>query len=157
MHRPRVRVVNIPGGNITARLIANGLSGAGVDVVYVEAAARDAASIGKQLDGGDCELLIVIGGSGVGRTDASVIALAECGEVIAHGLALQPGRTAAVGKIAQTPVVMVSGAPDQALGVWWSIVLPVLDRLANRQRGTRTLPLATQDRLQRRPCGNRAT
>jgi molybdopterin molybdotransferase len=141
-HQPRVRLVNIPGGIITARLIANGLRGAGVDVVYVEAAARDAASIGEQLSGGDCELLIVIGGSGVGRTDASVIALAERGEVIAHGLALQPGRTAAVGRIGHAPVVVVPGAPDQALGVWWSIVLPVLDRSANRQRGTQTLPLA---------------
>ncbi len=141
-HRPRVRVVNVPGGAITARLIGNGLREAGADVVSVEAVARDAASIGQQLDVGDCDLLIVVGGSGVGRTDASVIALAERGEVIAHGLALQPGRTAAVGSIAQTPVVMVSGAPDQALGVWWSIVLPVLDRLANRQWGTLTLPLA---------------
>jgi molybdopterin biosynthesis enzyme len=33
------------------------------------------------------------------------------------------------------------GAPDQALAAWWTIVLPVLDRLANRKRGTVTLPL----------------
>jgi len=141
-HQPRVHLVNIPGGNITARLIANGLGEAGVDLVSAESESRDASSVGQRLDVRNCDLLIVVGGSGVGRTDASVIALAERGEVIAHGLALQPGRTAAVGKIAQTPVVMVSGAPDQALGVWWSIVLPVLDRLANRQRGTQTLPLA---------------
>jgi molybdopterin molybdotransferase len=137
-HRPRVRVVNVPGGDITARLIANGLSEA--DVAYVESTARDAASIGKQLDGRDCDLLVIVGGSGVGRTDAGVIALAARGEVIAHGLALQPGRTAAVGRIGRTPVVVIPGAPDQALAVWWTIVLPVFDRLANR--GTLTLPLA---------------
>jgi molybdopterin biosynthesis enzyme len=62
--------------------------------------------------------------------------------VIAHGLALQPGRTAAVGRIERTPVVVIPGAPDQALAVWWAIVLPVLDRVAERQRGTLTLPLA---------------
>ncbi len=141
-HQARVRVVNIPGGNITARLIANGLSEADFDVVFVEAGARDASSIGQQLDASDCDLLIIVGGSGVGRTDSSVIALAARGEVIAHGLALQPGRTAAVGRIARTPVVVVTGAPDHALAVWWAIVLPVLDRLAERQRGTLTLPLA---------------
>jgi molybdopterin biosynthesis enzyme len=142
-HRPRVSLVNLPGGNITARLIAIALGGeAGVDVVCAEAAARDAVSIGKQLDGSDCDLLVVVGGSGVGRTDASAIALAARGEVIAHGLALQPGRTAAVGRIGQTPVVVVPGAPDQALAVWWTIVLPALDRLAARQGGTLTLPLA---------------
>jgi molybdopterin molybdotransferase len=140
--RPRVRVVNVPGGGITAKLIANGLREAGADVVCVEAATRDAASIGKQLDADDCDLLVVVGGSGVGRTDASVAALAVHGEVIAHGLALQPGRTAAIGRIGRTPVVVIPGAPDQALAVWWAVVLPVLDRLANPGRGTLTLPLA---------------
>jgi molybdopterin biosynthesis enzyme len=41
-----------------------------------------------------------------------------------------------------TPVIVVPGAPDQALAVWWTIVLPVLDRLGERQRGTLSLPLA---------------
>jgi molybdopterin biosynthesis enzyme len=141
-HRPRARVVNVPGGNITASLIANGLRGSGADVVGIEAAARDTASIGKQLDGSDYDLLIIVGGSGVGRTDASVIALAARGEVIAHGLALQPGRTAAVGRIGRAPVIVIPGAPDQALAVWWTIALPVLDRLANQERGTQSLPLA---------------
>ena len=45
-------------------------------------------------------------------------------------------------RIGQTPVIVIPGAPDQALAVWWAIVLPVLDRLADRQRGTLTLPLA---------------
>jgi molybdopterin biosynthesis enzyme len=138
----RARVVNVPGGNITARLIANGLSEAGGDVVSVEAVARDAASIGGQLEASDCDLLVVVGGSGVGRTDASVVALAERGKVIAHGLALQPGRTAAVGRIGQTPVVVVPGAPDHALAVWWAVVRPVLGRLFGQRPGTLTLPLA---------------
>jgi molybdopterin biosynthesis enzyme len=141
-HRLRVRVVNVPGGVITAKLIANGLRTAGADVACVESAARDAASIGKQLDGSDCDLLVIVGGSGVGRTDAGVIALAACGEVIAHGLALQPGRTAAAGRIGRTPAIVIPGAPDQALSVWWTIVLPVFDRLANRERRTLSLPLA---------------
>jgi molybdopterin biosynthesis enzyme len=111
--------------------------------VSVEAAARDAASIGDQLDGSDGDLLVIVGGSGVGRTDRSVIALAERGEVIAHGLALQPGRTAAVGRIGRTPAVVVPGAPDQALAVWWTLALPVLDRLSGRQqRAPMSLPLA---------------
>jgi molybdopterin molybdotransferase len=141
-HPPRVRVVNVPGGDLTARLIANGLREAGAEMVSVEAAARDALSIGNQLDGSDSDLLIVVGGSGVGRTDASVLALAACGKMIAHGLALQPGRTAAVGRIAQAPVIVIPGAPDQALAAWWAVVLPVLGRLASRKRGTQSLPLA---------------
>jgi molybdopterin molybdotransferase len=141
-HRLRLRVVNVSGGDIAAKLIANSLREAGIDVVLIETKKRDAASIGKQLDASDCDLLIVVGGSGVGRTDATVIALAERGKVIAHGLAVQPGRTAAVGRVGQTPVVVMPGAPDQALAAWWTIVLPVLDGLSGRQRGTLSLPLA---------------
>jgi molybdopterin biosynthesis enzyme len=141
-HSPRIRVVNIPGGDITAKLIARSLCAAGVDVVYVEADARDAASIAKALDASASDLLVTVGGSGVGRTDATVLALAERGEVLAHGLALQPGRTAAVGRIESTPIVALPGAPDQALAVWWTLVLPVLDRLAGGQRKTAARPLA---------------
>ncbi|HLZ03099.1 MAG TPA: molybdopterin-binding protein [Bradyrhizobium sp.] len=140
--RPRLRVVNSPGGAITAKLIAKSLREAGVEIVFVEASARDAASIAPLLAGSDCDLILTIGGSGVGRTDAAVIALTERGEVIAHGLALQPGRTAAVGRIGRTPVVVMPGAPDQALAVWWTLVLPALDRLAGWQHKAVTRPLA---------------
>ena len=92
--------------------------------------ARDADSIANALDTGGCDLLLTIGGSGVGRTDATVAALAQRGEVIAHGIALQPGRTTAVGRIGKTPVIALPGAPDQALAAWWTLALPVLDRLS---------------------------
>ena len=81
--------------------------------------ARDAASIAGAFDASACDLLLTIGGSGVGRTDAAVAALAQRGEVIAHGIALQPGRTAAVGRIGTIPVIALPGAPDQALAAWW--------------------------------------
>src|SRR5262249_27065216 len=102
----------------------------------------DAVSIAKLLDVRDCDLLIIVGGSGVGRTDATAIALAAHGEIVAHGLAAQPGRTAAVGKIGATPVIVLPGAPDQALAVWWTLVLPALDRLGGLKRETVTRPLA---------------
>jgi molybdopterin biosynthesis enzyme len=143
LHRlPRIRIVNIPGGDITARLIARSLREAGVEAVCVEADARDTASIAKALEAGGCDLLITIGGSGVGRTDATVLALAQRGVVVAHGLALQPGRTAAVGRIGNKPIIVVPGAPDQALAAWWTLVLPALDRLGAGQRQTVSLPLA---------------
>jgi len=134
--RPRLRIVNVPGGVITAKLMVRSLREAGIEIVFVEAAARDAASIASLLDGSGCDLVIVVGGSGVGRTDASVMALAERDAVAAHGIALQPGRTAAVGRIGRTPVIVVPGAPDQALAVWWTLVLPMLDRLTGRRRET---------------------
>jgi molybdopterin biosynthesis enzyme len=144
VRRPRVRVVNVPfaGEALTAQLIAESARKAGAGVTYVEAAARDVGSIANALDTGGCDLLLTVGGSGVGRTDATVTALAQRGEVIAHGVALQPGRTAAVGRIDKTPVIALQGAPDQALAAWWTLALPVLDRLSGRRpRQSLNLPL----------------
>jgi molybdopterin biosynthesis enzyme len=158
VRRPRLCLLNIPatsGATATARLISECARGAGADVACAEATGRDAVSIAKAIDTaidtamdaalepGACDLLVTIGGSGVGRTDAAVLALAQRGEVLAHGIALQPGRTAAVGRIEQVSVIALPGAPDQALAAWWTLARPVLDRLSARQkRQTLTLPLA---------------
>jgi len=142
VRRPRLRLVNIPGGAITANLIAENARAQRAQIFFVEAKSRDAAAIADVLDT-DCDLLITIGGSGVGRTDATIAALAGRGAVMAHGIALQPGRTSAVGKIGNTPVIALPGAPDQALAAWWTLAGPALDRLTGRRsRRTVTLPLA---------------
>lgn len=143
VRRPRLRIVNIPGGAVTADLISESARKAGADVARADAAGRDAASIARALDAAGCDLLLTIGGSGVGRGDATVMALAQRGDVIAHGIALQPGRTSAIGRIGSTPVVALPGAPDQAIATWWALALPALDRLSGRRpRQTVNLPLA---------------
>ena len=60
-------------------------------------------------------------------------ALTERGEIIAHGIAVQPGRTSAVGRVGNTPVVVLPGAPDQAFAAWWTLALPALDSLSGRR------------------------
>ena len=146
MRRPRLRLVNIPAASaatITTELISESARAAGADVICAEASGRDTASVAKAIDAGTCDLLVTIGGSGVGRTDATVMALAERGEVLAHGIALQPGRTSATGRIGKIPVVVLPGAPDQALAAWWTLAVPVLGRLSGlRLRQPVTLPLA---------------
>jgi molybdopterin molybdotransferase len=145
VRRPRLCLVNIPpvsGEPVTGRLIAETARAAGADVGYIEAAGRDAASIEAAADAGACDLLITIGGSGVGRSDAAIAALARRGAVIVHGMALQPGRTAAAGRIGKVPVIALPGAPDQALSVYWMLVLPTLDVLSGLlPREQQILPL----------------
>jgi molybdopterin molybdotransferase len=146
VRRPRLRVVNIPAAaasTATAQLILESARAAGAEIVFSEAVARDPASIAEAIEPGACDVLVMIGGSGVGRTDAAITALGQRGEVLVHGIALQPGRTSAVGRIGTIPVIALPGAPDQALAAWWTLVLPVLDRLSGlRSREQVTLPLA---------------
>ena len=143
VRRPRLRLVNIPGGEVTAHLIAETARAAGAEVTSIAAAARDAASVARAFGDDACDLLITIGGSGVGRTDAAIMALAVRGEVIAHGIALEPGRTSAVGRVGAMPAVALPGAPDQAFAAWWALARPVLDHLSGwSPRKTLSLPLA---------------
>jgi len=146
VRRPRVRVINVPaisGATETAELIAETARCAGADVKLADAISRDATSVGDALGTTACDLLVTVGGSGVGRTDATVIAIKDRGEVIAHGLALRPGATSAVGRIGKTPVIALAGAAASALAAWWTLGLPVLDRLSTgKPRETTILPLA---------------
>jgi molybdopterin biosynthesis enzyme len=65
------------------------------------------------------------------------------GALFAHGIALQPGRTAAVGKLGAVPVVALPGLPGHALSAYLLLVRPLLDRLSGRlaRHGT-VLPLS---------------
>ena len=146
VRRPRLRIVDIPansGEAVTAQLIAENARAAGAEVVCIEVTGRDTASVASALDSEACDLLVTIGGSGVGRNDATVAAIARRGEVMAHGIALEPGRTAAIGMIGSVPVIALPGAPDAALAAWWTLALPLLNRLSGLwPRARLTLPLA---------------
>lgn len=144
VRRPRLRIVNVPASaGATMEVICETARAAGAEVLLAQAASRDAVAITGALDTNGCDLLVSIGGTGVGRTDAMATALAQRGTLIAHGIALQPGRTAAMGRIGKIPLVSLPGAPDQALAAWWTMALPVLDRLSGRKSRRRLLlPLA---------------
>ncbi|HZR71818.1 molybdopterin-binding protein [Bradyrhizobium sp.] len=136
VRRPRLRLVNVPATNgdiETAELIQQSARCAGADVTFAEARSRDPAAIAAELETAACDLLITIGGSGVGRTDAAVLGIGERGHVTAHGLALRPGVTTAIGRVEGTPVIALSGSPASAMAAWWTLGLPVLDRLSGQQ------------------------
>jgi molybdopterin molybdotransferase len=146
VRRPRLLLVNVPatnGDTDTAHLILESARHAGAEVTFAEAGSRGAASIAAELEKTAFDFFITVGGSGVGRTDATVLAVRQRGEVIAHGLALRPGVTSAVGRIGSTPVIALPGSAAGALAGWWTLGLPVLDRLSGRQpREATILPLA---------------
>jgi molybdopterin biosynthesis enzyme len=77
------------------------------------------------------DAVILVGGSGGGRRDRSVIDLARLGSVAFHGVGLAPGETAAFGTIAQRPVLIVPGRLDAALAVWLTLGRRMLARLAD--------------------------
>lgn len=132
---PRVCVIDVPStdGNIAvSQFVLEFAKTVGARAVGLQAKARDAASISAAVGEGVYDLLVTVGGTGLGRTDATIEALATSGARLIHGLALQPGRTAAIGKIGAIPVVAAPGAPDQALAVCLMLIQPALDILTGK-------------------------
>ncbi|KQZ93830.1 molybdopterin-binding protein [Mesorhizobium sp. Root157] len=142
---PNIGLIDVAAGDgrlLTVQLIADLLEGAGMRV-SVKTSARDAKSIAGALASHECDLMVVVGGTGFGRTDATAQALSMDNALIAHGIALRPGHTVATGKRGPVPVVALPGAPDQAFAAYHALVQPVLDRLTGRTgRFGITLPLA---------------
>jgi molybdopterin molybdotransferase len=72
----------------------------------------------------------VVGGTGSGRGDSSVRILARFGRVEAHGIAVSPGETAAVGYVGTRPVLLTPGRLDSALAIWLLIGRYAIAQLA---------------------------
>ena len=142
---PRLRLVNMSGGSgqsSTAQYIADLAAEAGALVTRTESASRTASTIASLLSAADADLIVTIGGTGAGKTDATVETLQDAGVTVTHGIAVLPGRTAAVGRRGPVPIIALPGMLEDALAVWWTLVLPVLDRLTMRQRPTVARPIA---------------
>jgi len=78
----------------------------------------------------DADAVVAVGGTGTGRNDEAVQALARRGQVEVHGIAVSPGETAAFGFIGQRPVLLVPGRIDTALAVWLLIGRHLVAKLA---------------------------
>jgi molybdopterin biosynthesis enzyme len=144
VRQPRLQLIDVPASDddtSTTAYVERLAATAGALVTRTRATGRSAGSISKILHSADVNLIVTVGGTGEGRSDTVADALKSAGALLTHGIALAPGRTAALGKIVDVPVICLPGALEDALAVWWMIGLPVLDKLTDRKRPTEALPL----------------
>jgi molybdopterin molybdotransferase len=90
---------------------------------------RRAADCAAALADTDADAIIVMGGTGAGRNDMSVRALAAAGQVEVRGVAITPGETTTFGTMGQRPVLLVPGRLDAALAVWLTLGRHLVARL----------------------------
>ncbi|WP_353682769.1 molybdopterin-binding protein [Mesorhizobium sp.] len=139
---PQVRLIDIAAptsDTFTGHLVADLARASGATVFDIETVSRDAKSVAQALGNAAGDLIILIGGTGAGRADATADALAARGALIAHNIALQPGRTAAIGRLDAVPIIALPGAPDQALAAFLALVQPAIDRLTDRSARRQTV------------------
>jgi molybdopterin biosynthesis enzyme len=126
---PRVRLVPVRRDDAVidaaVGLIADAIESTGGTPV------TDAASdLTDALADAAVDAVIIVGGTGSGRRDASVRTLASVGKLHVHGVALVPGDTTAFGTVGARPVLALPGRLDAALAAWHVLGRAVLARLA---------------------------
>lgn len=82
----------------------------------------------------ECDAVLLSGGSSVGVKDASCRIIESLGKLLLHGIALKPGKPTIMGRAGNKPLIGLPGHPVAAFVVARLFVLPLLDRLAGRER-----------------------
>jgi molybdopterin molybdotransferase len=80
----------------------------------------------------DADVLLISGGSSVGKEDHAPAVLAELGELSFHGMALRPASPAGVGFLRHRPVFLLPGNPVSCLCAYDFFAGPALRKLGGR-------------------------
>ncbi len=130
VRKPRIRVARVgKGRNDILDAIADWISYAVAADGGEPVATRPGADIVALLTGAGVDAVVMVGGTGASSRDDAVQALARCGAVAAHGIAVSPGETAAFGIAEARPVLLVPGRLDAAIAVWLLLGRAMLARL----------------------------
>jgi molybdenum cofactor synthesis domain-containing protein len=73
-----------------------------------------------------CELLLTSGSTSAGAGDVIYRVLEEGGELLAHGIRIEPGKPTVLARLRGTPVVGLPGNPASAAVVFESLVAPLV-------------------------------
>lgn len=89
---------------------------------------------------GECDVVLVSGGSSVGVKDATCRIIESLGELLLHGIAMKPGKPTIMGRCGSKPLVGLPGHPVAAYFVTELFVLPLLGRLSGREERSFPVP-----------------
>lgn len=78
---------------------------------------------------GECDLVLLSGGSSVGVKDAACRVIEAQGEILFHGIAMKPGKPTIFGKIGSCPVIGLPGHPVAAFFITHIFVRRLLAQL----------------------------
>jgi molybdenum cofactor synthesis domain-containing protein len=141
------------GAIVTAAVSENGgeahfLGAIADDEEKLEAAMRKALEV--------CDMLVLSGGTSKGAGDVSHRIIARLGKpgIIAHGVALKPGKPLCLAVCDGKPVVILPGFPTSAMFTFHDMIVPVLRRMAGLPpradaRVTATVPVRIASELGR--------
>ena len=88
--------------------------------------------------GGECNMVLVVGGSSAGTEDYARSVISDLGEVLVHGVTIMPGKPVIIGKIKGKPVFGVPGYPVSAIIAFEQFVGPLILRMLEQPERDRS-------------------
>jgi putative molybdopterin biosynthesis protein len=125
----RAAIYDTNGTIVTAAIVENGgearfLGAIPDDEPQLESAMRQALA--------DHDMLVLSGGTSKGAGDVSHRVIARLGSpgIVAHGIALKPGKPLCLAVCDGKPVIILPGFPTSAMFTFHDMIVPVLRRMA---------------------------
>lgn len=123
------KIYDTNGAIVTAAVTENG-----GEAVFLGAVPDDEMALEAVMRGAleTCDMLLLSGGTSKGAGDVSHRIIARLGKpgMIAHGVALKPGKPLCLAVCDGKPVVILPGFPTSAMFTFHDMVVPVLRRMA---------------------------
>ncbi len=136
IREPRIRLVQARAGGVIAAgygWLANAIAAEGGVAIVDQKGEVAPNHLEAALHHEGSDAVVVLGGTGNGSSDTSVLMLGKVGRVEFHGVGLIPGETAAFGFAGARPVLLLPGRLDAALAAWLVIGQRWLAKLAARR------------------------
>jgi putative molybdopterin biosynthesis protein len=115
-------------------IVAAAIDENGGEAVFLGAIPDDEARLEAAMRGAlaDADMLVLSGGTSKGAGDLSHRIIGRLGEpgIIAHGVALKPGKPLCLAVCDGKPVVILPGFPTSAMFTFHDMIVPVLRKLA---------------------------
>jgi len=92
----------------------------------------DAAGLRDQLQRPGADLILTVGGTGMGFNDCTVAVAKEWGSLLFHGVNLRPGESVAAASLPFAPAILLPGHPVAAAGAYECLAARLVRRLAGR-------------------------
>jgi len=108
---------------------------------------RDALMRALERATGECDALLLSGGSSKDVRDLAASVISERGEVLVHGIGIAPGKPAIIGRAGGKPVLGLPGHPASAYVILHALAGPLLSAMSGVRRDERKVTAVLSENI----------
>jgi molybdopterin molybdotransferase len=108
---------------------------------------RDALGRALERATGECDAILLSGGSSKDVRDMAAGVIAEKGEVLVHGIGIAPGKPTILGRVGGRPVIGLPGHPASAYVILHALAGPLLAAMSGCPRQERRVPAVLAENI----------